>query len=73
MQHFQWLISLASMEESRAISSSTGQLLLSAGKAGSLDGAILGCTNSDKKAAGENMLAVLSYFLVLSSSREDNR
>lgn len=57
------------MEESQSISNSTGHLLLLAGKAGSLDGAILGC-KGDKKLAGDNMLAVLSHFLVLSSSRE---
>ena len=69
---FQWLSSLAGMDESKSISTSTGHLLLLAGKAGSLDGAILGCKRS-KKTAGD-MLAVLLHFLVLSSSREtDNR
>lgn len=61
------------MEESKSISTSTGHLLLLAGKAGTLAGAITG-QHGDKKAAGDNMLAVLSHFLVLSSSREkDNR
>ena len=68
----QWLSSLAGMEESQSISASTGHLLLLAGRAGSLDGAILG-RGRDRKSAGD-MLAVLSHFLVLSSSREkDNR
>lgn len=57
------------MEESQSISTSTGHLLLLAGKAGSLDGAILGHKHNMKKSAGD-MLAVLSHFLVLSSSRE---
>lgn len=70
---FQWLSSLAGMEESQAISTSTGHLLLLAGRAGSLDGAILGYKH-DKRLEGGNMLAVLSHLLVLSSSREkDNR
>jgi len=65
---FAWLSSLAGMDESKSISTSTGHLLLSAGKAGSLDGAMLGCKHS-KKSAGD-VLAVLLHFLVLSSSRE---
>jgi len=68
----QWLSSLAGIDESHSISNSTGNLLLLAGKAGSLNGAILG--HQCHKEAGGDMLAVLSHFLVLSSSREkDNR
>ncbi len=60
------------MEESKWISASTGHLILLAGKAGSLDRVMLG-NQSDKKSA-KDLLAVLSHFLVLSSSREkDNR
>jgi hypothetical protein len=64
----QWLSSLAGMEESKSISASTGHLILLAGKAGSLDKAMLG-NQSDKKSVSD-VLAVLSHFLVLSSSRE---
>ena len=65
------------MEESQSISSSTGHLLLLAGRAGRLDGAILGRgpahEGGGERSSGD-MLAVLSHFLVLSSSREkDNR
>ena len=60
------------MEESKSISTSTGHLILLAGKAGSLDKAMLG-HQCDKKSGGD-MMAVLSHFLVLSSSKEeDNR
>ena len=70
--HFQWLSSLAGIDESQTISTSTGNLLLLAAKAGPLDGAVLG-HKGDRKSA-QDMLAVLSHFLVLSSSREkDNR
>ena len=66
--NFQWLSSLAGIDESQTISTSTGNLLLLAAKAGSLNGAVLG-HKGDKKSA-QDMLAVLSHFLVLSSSRE---
>jgi len=67
----QWLSSLAGMEESKSISTSTGHLILLAGKAGSLDKAMLGL-QSDKKAASD-VLAVLSHFFALSSLREKDR
>ena len=67
---FSWLSSLAGMDESQTISSSTGHLLLLAGQAGSLDGAVLGHKRDEKSV---DMLAVLSHFLVLSDSRaKDN-
>jgi len=58
---------LAGLDESQNISNSTGNLLLLAGKAGSLDGAVWGY-RGDKKSS-QDLLAVLSHFLVLSSSR----
>ena len=70
-QKFQWLSSLAGTDERQSISTSTGHLLLLAGKSRSLDGTILGLghSNNKKKTAG-HMLAVLSQFLVLNSSKE---
>jgi hypothetical protein len=56
------------MEESKSISTSTGHLILLAGKAGSLDKAMIG--NQSDKRSSRDVLAVLSHFLVLSSSKE---
>lgn len=67
----QWLSSLASLEERKSISTSAGHLLLLAGKAGSLDGAFLGCRRG--KMPVEETLAVLSQFLVLDSKEKDSR
>jgi len=69
---FSWLSSLAGIDESQSISNSTGNLLITAGKSGLLDGAMLGC-RGDKKKAGADILAALSHFLVLSSSGESSR
>ncbi|KAL3806036.1 hypothetical protein ACHAXA_005246 [Cyclostephanos tholiformis] len=66
--NFTWLISLTGREESKSISTSTGHLILLAAKAGSLDKAMLGHQCDNK--SGSDLLAVLSHFLVLSSSRE---
>jgi hypothetical protein len=71
MIFLQWLSSLTSVDERISISTSTGHLLLLAAKAGSLDGAILGTRHREKSV--EDMIAVLSQFLILDSKEKDNR
>jgi hypothetical protein len=65
---FAWLSSLTGVEESKSICTSTGHLLLLAGKAGSLDYAMLGY-ESDKKSV-KDVMEGFSHFLVLNSANE---
>lgn len=62
----QWLSSLAGYDERVSISQETGELILEAARARSLDGALL--------AKGTDVISALSYFLVLNPSGEkDNK